>query len=373
MKIVFIARSLHFGGAERQLVELATGLRAAGHDVVVLTFYPSGAYGSVLEAKGVRECSLDKQGRWDVLRFGVRLATILRRHAPDVIHSYLGVPNLLTVLLKPFLGEAKIIWGVRASDMDWSHYDLLTRWLHRIEPGLSRYSDLVIVNSHAGYVHAMAQGFATDKLVVIPNGIDVRAFVPDRAAGERVRRQWRIGREQWLIGLVGRVDPIKDHPTFLHAAARSVKSRSDVHFVCVGDGEEIYRNEMVSLGENLGLEKRLRWEESRADVKDVYNALDVLCCASISEGFPNVVAEAMACGVPCVVTDAGDSARIVGDTGIVVPRGDAAALADACERMILRLRREGSSLREAARTRISEQFAVERLVERSIQAIQAIL
>lgn len=372
MRIIFVARSLGVGGAERQLTELAKGLRAAGQDVLILTFYPSGAFETVLAAAGVRACSLDKRGRWDILRFLFRLLTFLRRHEPDVIHSYLGIPNLLIALLKPLLGKARIIWGVRASDMDWSRYDWLSRWLHRAEPSLSRFADLVIVNSDAGRAHAAARGFASEKLVVIPNGIDVRAFVPDRAAGERVRQEWGIGREHWLIGLVGRVDPMKDHRTFLLAAARCAQRRPDVRFVCVGSGEEKYRNAMISFGRELGLAERVRWEVSRTDVKDIYSALDVLCCASISEGFPNVVAEAMACGVPCVVTDAGDSARIVGDTGIVVARRDVGALADAWERMILRLQREGSSPGEAARARISEHFAVERLIGRTAQVMQAI-
>jgi glycosyltransferase involved in cell wall biosynthesis len=372
VKIVFLVRSLDYGGAERQVVALTKGLRLAGHQVVVLSFYPGGAFAKELVAAGAEVQSLEKRGRWDILRFGLRLISRLRRLAPDVLHSYLGVPNMLAVLTRPFLLKQKIVWGLRSSDVDWTRYDWLTRSLHRIEPWLSAFADLVIINSKAGYEHAAGIGYAKHKLVVIPNGIDVQSFRPDRSAGQHVRREWGVSHGQCVIGLVGRIDPMKDHCTFLEAAARLSGSRTDVRFVCVGSGAGAYNDEVQAKARELGLEDRLLWQANRPDMKNVYNALDILCSASISEGLPNVVVEAMACGVPCVVTDVGDSRFIVGDTGSVVTPKNPEGLADALERMIVRIRRDGGSLQEAVRMRVVENFAVERLVERTETALQGL-
>jgi glycosyltransferase involved in cell wall biosynthesis len=144
-----------------------------------------------------------------------------------------------------------------------------------------------------------------------------------------LRSDWAVTPEKKLIGLVGRLDPIKGHPVFLEAARILVAERADLVFVCVGDGPEPYRGQLHSLGAELGLGERLIWAGSRAygDMPSVYSALDLLCLPSRSEGLPNVIAEAMACGVPCVATRVGGVPEIMGDLGIIVPPGDPAALA----------------------------------------------
>jgi glycosyltransferase involved in cell wall biosynthesis len=372
VKIVFLVRSLDYGGAERQVVALAQGLLRAGHQTIVVSFYRDGAFAKDLIAAGVDVQSLEKRGRWDVFGFGLRLIRRLRELAPDVLHSYLGVPNILIVLTRPLLGKPKIVWGLRSSDVDWTRYDWLTRGLHRVEPWLSALADLVIINSEAGYKHAVSVGYRTQKLLVIPNGIDVQTFRPDRPAGQKVRREWGLASGHTVIGLIGRVDPMKDHRTFLEAAAQLSSSWQDVRFVCVGGGAGAYSDDVRAQAQALGLEERLSWHPNRPDMRKVYNALDILCLASVSEGFPNVVAEAMACGVPCVVTDVGDARRIVGDTGVVVAPRDPKALAEGLERLITRLHKN-PSLRELARVRVMENFAVAQLVERTTNALQGLL
>jgi glycosyltransferase involved in cell wall biosynthesis len=372
VKIVFLVRSLDYGGAERQVVALAQGLLRAGHQTIVVSFYPGGAFTKNLIAAGVEVQSLEKRGRWDVFGFGLRLIRRLRVLTPEVLHSYLGVPNILTVLIQPLLGKQKIVWGLRSSDVDWTYYDWLTRGLHRVEPWLSGFADLVIINSEAGYRHAVTVGYARQKLRVIPNGIDVQIFHPDGPAGQEVRREWGLASSHTIIGLIGRVDPMKDHRTFLEAAAQLSSRRQDVRFVCVGGGAGAYSDDIRAQARALGLEERLLWHPNRSDMNKVYNALDILCLASVSEGFPNVVAEAMACGVPCVVTDVGDARHIVGDTGIVVAPRDPKALAEGLERLVTRLHKN-PSLRESARVRVVESFAVAQLVERTANALQGLL
>lgn len=362
-KILFLTRSLNYGGAERQLVALAKGLHKGGYAVSVAVFYPNGALEKDLYEVQSPVICLNKSGRWDVFPFLLRLIRVVRREKPDILHGYLPVPNLLTVLLKPLLPNILMVWGVRASNVDSSQYDYFTRLVFMAERFFSRFADLIIVNSHAGKTYHIEHGFPESKMVVIPNGIDTERFCPNPDTRLKVRSEWGINNNEKLIGLVGRIDPMKDHATFLRAAAMLLKERGDVRFVCIGDGPEPYKSRMKQLSIELGLKDKLVWAGARSDMSDVYNALDIASSSSsYGEGFPNVVGEAMACGVPCVVTDVGDSAWIVGDTGVVVPPHNPQALAAGLESS---LQRGNKLMAVRTRKRIEEKFSFEQLIEKT--------
>lgn len=367
--ILFLARSLDRGGAERQLVVLAKGLACRGYAVAVAVFFGGGAYEAELSKAGVRIILLEKKGRWDILPFLIRLVRVLRKERPVVLHSYLGVPNILAVVLKPFLPGTRIVWGVRASNVDLSRYDWLSRLAYVLERRLARFADRIIANSHAGRRHAVANDFPEEKIVVIPNGIDTDYFQPDPDGRRRVRAEWGLGEHEMLVGLVGRLDPMKDHPVFLEAARLLADVRQDIRFVCVGDGPADYASALREQAATLGLTSRLIWAGARDDMPAVYSALDISSSSSsYGEGFSNTVAEAMACERPCVVTNVGDSARIVGAVGEVVPPRDPDALAGAMARMLDRIE-ENVDIGRQARARIADEFSVERLVSRTEQVI----
>jgi glycosyltransferase involved in cell wall biosynthesis len=373
VKILFLVRALTIGGAERQLTLLADRLSAAGRDVAVAAFYPGGGLESALEASGVLLHFFQKKGRWDVVAFAMSLYRFVRAQGPAIVHGYLPVPNVLAALLKIFIPGLKVVFGVRASNLDPSRYDRLSRLAFRLESFLSRYADLIIVNSRAGRDYHVRLGFPAAKLAVIPNGIDTARFRPDPAARQATRAAWNIGGNEILIGLIGRLDPMKDHPTFLEAATRLAEAHPEARFVCVGGGDPAYRDELRRLARERCLDGKLIWAESRSDMPAVYPALDVLASSSAyGEGFSNVIGEAMACGVPCVVTDVGDSAWIVGDTGPVVPPGDPAALADAWADLLRRLPEERAELAARTRARIEEHFGVEALVRNTLAALESL-
>ncbi|MDQ2799318.1 MAG: glycosyltransferase, partial [Armatimonadota bacterium] len=194
-------------------------------------------------------------------------------------------------------------------------------------------------------------------------------FSPDLAARRRLRAAWGIQEEEILIGHVGRLDPMKDHPTFLRAAAALARERERLRFVCIGDGSAPYREELHALGRQLGLEHCLIWAGPRSDMPAVQNALDIAVSSSIGEGFPNVIGEAMACGVPCVVTDVGDSAWIVGETGIVVPSSNPDALANGLRKL---LDADRSTHAQQVRGRIVENFGIRRLSQSTEQLLDAL-
>lgn len=365
MKILFLTRSLNYGGAERQLVALAKGLKQRGHAVVVAVFYPGGPLAGDLRAAGVAMRSLGKNGRWHVFGFLFRLIKLVKQERPDLLHAYLCVPNILATLISPLFPKMRIAWGVRNSNVDLSRYDWTRKAFYSAERWLSRFADLIISNSHSGMRHALANGFPEAKMTVIPNGIDTNRFRVDQSLRRKVRAEFGVAPDQKLIGLIGRLDPMKGHPTFLKAAAMLAEQRKDLLFICVGDGPEGYRNEVVSLGEELGLADRLIWSKARPDMPAIYNAMDMIVSASsYGEGFANVIGEAMACGVACVVTNTGDSAWVVGDIGEVVVPNDASELRRGIERALERIRADAHD-GQRSQQRVVSQFSVAELVLRS--------
>ena len=329
-----------------------------------MTFYRGGVYENEFNNTNVRLLCLEKKGRWDLLPFLIRLVRVLRLESPKVIYSFLGVSNILAVVMRPAFKSGRIIWSIRASNMDLKQYDRLSRWSYWLECRLARFSDLIIANSHAGMKFAVENGFPKEKITIIPNGIDTKHFDIDEATDNALREKWGIAGDERIIGVVGRIDPMKGIPTFLKAATLIRKYNLPVRFVWVGTGETTYEKSMHQLASQLGLDDLLVWAGPHTDMVAVYNAFDIASStSSYGEGFPNVLGEAMACGIPCVVTDVGDSAVVVGDTGMVVAPQDSKALADAWGNM---LSLDNAQLGEKgidARNRVVKEFSVNVLIK----------
>ncbi len=370
MRIVLLTHSLFFGGAERQMVLLAKGLHQRGHTVVVVPFYSGGPLEQELVDEGIPIRSLNKKGRWDLGAIVRRLPQVIQQELPHVVHSYHGTPNLMSLVLKLFRLPPKVVWGIRCSNMDWRRYDWVVAPLARMTAWLSRFADAHIANSRSGFSYHVAMGYPVEKMVCIPNGVDTDRFRPDQASRDRVRGEWGIGAGERLIGLVARLDPMKGHGVFLEAAARLADSNPHVAFVCVGDGPVSYRSELHRHAKRLGLGHRLRWVGARGDMPAVQNALDLAVSSSLyGEGVSNALSEAMACGVPCVASDVGDSAWVIGPAGTIVPPNDSEALANALSRMVTVPTSDPISIRR----RIVEQLSLDALVTATERTLQAVL
>lgn len=363
--LFFLIRNLDVGGAERQLTELVRGLARKRFTITVVTLYDAGELASEVQGlDGVTIVSLHKKSRWDLVPILWRLWRLLRKAKPQVIHSYMGGANEIALLLGKMAG-VKVVWGIRCANVDYSRYGWLSGWSFRMSAVLSAFVDLIIVNSQAGVKHHTTHGYCSKRMVVINNGIDTERFSPDLDSGLRMRAEWGVKKGDKLIGLVGRLDPMKGHPVFLRAAALLSSLHPAVRFVVVGDGDPGYRGSLEQLADELALKDCLVWGGAQGDMRAVYNALDIATSSSLSEGFSNVVAEAMACGVPCVVTDVGDSAMVVGHADQVIPVDDPKALADAWLRVLNLPDDERALLGVRASRRIAEEFSVRRLVEKT--------
>ncbi len=379
MRIMIFIWNLGTGGAQGQTSLLADRLAESGHDIFVVTMYPGGQYWDWLQARGrVRLQSLLRSRPtgaarvWAGLSLGWRVLQLRRLMPKDqgiVVKSTLDINNLIAWLATRKLPNARLAWWMQMSDTIENWEGTLA---YRLCKWVSRSVPLLIVNSNAGLAYYDAEGFCCQRHVVIPNGADTEVFRPDPEGRERVRVQWGVSRSDKLIGLVGRIHPVKGHTTFLRAASALCKQRNDLRFVVVGDGPEPYKGELRRLGTELALDKKVIWAGARSDMPAVYAALDITASASYSEGLSNVIVESMACGVPCVVTDVGDSSWVVGDAGVVVPPDSVEELARGV-RVLLELDdAERRRLSTNGRQRIERHFSVRRLCEQTEEVLQSL-
>jgi glycosyltransferase involved in cell wall biosynthesis len=370
MRVVFLIHSLSIGGAERQLTVLSKGLRDRGHEVVVIVFYSGGPLEQDLRSAGVRIRSLNKRSRWDIRALLGRLPHIIREERPDVLYAFDGTPNLASLIPKTMFPELKVVWGIRCSGMELDRYEWIVKPLSALTRWSANMADVLVANSNAGLTYYAANGYPRQKMVMIPNGVDVERFRSDRRLGLSVRGEWGVNDREVLIGIVARLDPMKDHVTFLRAAARLAAQREHVRFVCVGEGPRGIRESLERLVETLGIAPRIIWAGARKDMPAVYNALDICVSSSAyGEGVSNAISEAMACGVPCVVTDVGDSPWIVGPLGPIVPPRSPELLADSIAQVCDHL----NVSTDAIRRQICEQLSIENLVARTEHVLTALL
>jgi glycosyltransferase involved in cell wall biosynthesis len=315
--------------------------------------------GIPVEALGMRP-GVPSPGRF------FRLAARLRRLRPDLVHTWMYHADLLGGLAARCAGVRSIVWGIRNSTLDPVSTKWSTRAVVRLCGWLSPWLPTRILSCSevAVGVHARL-GYHSRKMSVIPNGFDLARFRPDFAARASVRADLGVGTDDPLIGVMGRFDPQKNHLGFVKAAALLRKSVPRVQFVLAGARVDPQNTALMDAVAAEGLGDVMHLLGLRQDMARLMAALDVLVLPSVyGEAFPNVVGEAMACGVPCVVTDVGDAGYIVGDTGAVVAPGDVQALVENIAALLSKDRRAYEQLSLAARNRVLTHFEIGRVVGR---------
>jgi glycosyltransferase involved in cell wall biosynthesis len=289
----------------------------------------------------------------------VRLARLISRWRPALVHGWMYHGNLAALLATRCLGRRiPLVWNIRHSLHDPANEKRMTRAVIRASAPLSRFADAVVYNSGAGARQHEAFGYSSARTEVIPNGFDPGRFRPDPAARARLRGTLGLDETTGVIGLVARYHPTKDHGTLILAAAALAAAGLDLFLVMLGENVTPHNGELAGAIAAAGLTRRVALLGERTDVAQVVPAFDVAVLSSRGEGFPNVLGEAMACGVPCVATDVGDCRFLLADCGEVVPPGDPPALAAAL-RAMLQLPLEQRVARGAAgRARIEQHFTM---------------
>jgi glycosyltransferase involved in cell wall biosynthesis len=350
--VLHVITTLQTGGAESMLAALVLAKRPSSPVARVVSLLPGGAASERLRAAGVAVTDLGMTRGRPSIGALIRLTQVIRTERPDVVQGWMYHANLMATLALALSGRrrrTRLYWGIRCSDMDPARYGWSFRVTVRVGARLSSVPDAIIANSERGRDYHRQLGYRPRRFDVIDNGIDTARFCQDEASRARVRAELGVPGTRPLLAMVARVDPMKDHDCFLRALARL----SDVDALAVGEGTE-------QLPASPGLHRL----GNRSDVPSLLAACDLVVSSSaFGEGFSNAIAEGMTCGLPAVATDVGDAARIIGDTGLVVPPRDPAALAAAISTLLNEPSAQRADRSRRARRRIEERFSLSRAVE----------
>lgn len=374
LKVVHVITALATGGAEKMLLKLISGMDRDAFDSEVIALAEKEPVGLEIEALGVKVTALGMSRRVPGPSGVLRLGGALRSARPDLVQTWMYHADLIGGLVAATVLDRPILWNVRASRLDRDSFKRSTVLTARACARLSRrIPDRILCCSHAAVDEHVAFGYAREKMTVIPNGFDLDTFRPDPAARRSVREELQLPSDVPVVGVIAAFREMKDHRGFIEAARRIRLRQPNTHFVLAGRDIVWENDRLAGWIRGAGLSDAVRLLGDRHDIPHITASFDIACSgSSCGEGFPNVVGEAMACGVPCVVTDSGDSAYIVGDTGAVVPPRDPDALAEGCLAMIGMDAEARADLGRRARARVAERFSISAVVARYQETYAAI-
>jgi len=359
--------SLAIGGAERQVVTGAQQLSRRGHFVHVAAISSLGPLADELRASGIEVQLLARRQRFDAFGLLISLISTIRELRIDVIYSLLPGDSTIAAVARLFCHNVRLVFSVQAMRKHAADLNAYDHVVYRIEPLAARLlADRIVAASSAAAADAVRRGMPAHKFVIVPNGVDIDRFRPDADARRDVLRALAVRDDRKVIGIVARFAAVKNHTLFVEAAVRLRRMRDDVIFLVVGGGTQPPPS-LLRVVSDAGFDSSFRWLASHPQIEKVYNAFDVFTLCSRSEGFGNVLGEAMACGVPCVSTDVGAARELIGETGIVIADHDPETLAAAWAQL---LASDLDRLGELARSRIANMFAapeVAALLERALE------
>ena len=364
MKVLHIITGLATGGAERALYNLLQGGLSTKFDSHVISMTDAGTIGPQIKALGVPVTTLDMPAGRPTLAGLLKLRSVVKTLEPDVIQGWMYHGNLAASLARSMLSErVALAWNIRQTLYQIGNEKFLTQHVIRANRFFSKAPDALLYNSQLSRQQHEAFGFASNNGQIIANGIDLQRFSFSQDARQSIRSELAIPAGALLVGHAARLHPMKDHANFLQAAGIIALQQANVHFVLSGRDVSMENSSLRKLIPD-SLQDRFHLLGERSDMVDLMSAMDLFClCSAWGEGFPNVLGEAMAVAVPCVATDIGDSALIVGDCGVIVSPRDKAALASGIESLLSLPSTERRLLGEQARRRIEDKFTLGAIVE----------
>ncbi|MGH6944111.1 MAG: glycosyltransferase [Geminicoccaceae bacterium] len=365
MRIIHTITDLDVGGAEMMLYRLlAVGDRSRWQPAVI-SLMKAGLIAERVAAFDVATVSLNMARCMPSPTMLFRLRRAARTLRGDLLQGWMYHGNIASTFANSVTRPRPVVWNVRHSLHDLAKEKPLSRALIRLGALLSRSPRAIIYNSRVSARQHEALGYAAHKTVVIPNGFDCQRFKPRPEIKAGLRQTLGIEPGTILIGMVARSHPMKDPLNLVRAAALLLADKHPIHLVIVGESLDASHEPINSALGELGIAGRVTLLGERHDIPKLVPGFDIAVLPSAwGEGFPNVLGEAMACGVPCVATDVGDCAWVVGDYGLIVPPRDSAALAGALGRMV-EIGPEGRArLGAGARARVVEHFSIDEITHR---------
>lgn len=364
MKIILhIITSLDVGGAEVMLHKVVTGMDPARFKPVVVSLKDIGIIGERIKKCDIPVFSLGiSKGGVPGLSALIQLFKIVRKIKPDIVQGWMYHGNLAAWIAGLFYKGARVFWNIRQSLDDFAREKKVTQLIIMLGGWLSFGADTIVYNSTLGLEQHSQFGYDSNKSVFIPNGFDVSIFKPLDTSNQKIRKEFGLQGGETVIGLIARYHPVKDHKTFLEAASLMAAKIKNVRFLMSGTEVDWNNKVLKDLIQFYGLERMVFLLGEQTDIQKIMCCLDILVSSSYAEAFSNVIGEAMACCLPCVVTDVGDSALIVKNTGMVVPRSNARALASAVVKFTGFSKADQSKMGILARQRIIDCFSMDKII-----------
>ena len=366
MKILHLITDLDIGGAEMMLFNLLKVPPIAGTKIRVVSLINIGMLGSRIkqvdipvQSLGMRPGHPDLRALWQLVRW-------LRRDPPDLIQTWMYHADLLGGLAARLAGNMPVVWGIHHTLGGEQPVRPRTMAVLRLNAMLSNWMPrrVVCCAESARQAHVRV-GYSARRMVVIPNGIDLESFHPDPQARLSLRRELGLDPETPLIGMFARYHPQKDHPTFIEAARLLHAHLPQVHFVLAGEAITPANAPLQRSFQAVGLSAHVHLLGLRQDMPRLMAGVDIASLSSsYGEALPLAIVEAMACNVPCVVTDVGDAGRLVAETGRIVPPRNPVALAGAWNEIFGLSALEYSLLGQKARFKVREEYNITSCAER---------
>jgi glycosyltransferase involved in cell wall biosynthesis len=362
--ILYIITDLSIGGAEKMLYSLLSKINKERFKPVIISLMSDGKLDNSLKSLDIDVYTLDMKRGIPSLSVAWRLIRLVRILKPDLIQGWMYHGNIAAQFVKLFaVYKTPVLWSIHHSINSLTSEKKMTQYIIKFGVFLSKFTDKIIFVSNKSKLQHDALGYSSKESSVIPNGFDTLLFKPSLEARSVLRREMSVPEDTFLIGSFGRDHPMKDRKNFLHAASQLLKEFPDVHFVLAGTDVNNKNQNIYRLVADLKIGHRVHLLGERSDMPKVTPALDIFTSSSAyGEAFPLVIGEAMSCGVPCVVTDVGDSAWIVADTGAVVSPKDSKALANAWKELVILKIEDRQALGKAARYRVVNYFSLESIV-----------
>ena len=361
IRLVHVINNLQTGGAETTLLRLMERVDRDRFQPAVIAMIGEGTIGPMLRDLDIPVVALGAARRRPSLRTFLGVRRHLKALRPDVIQAWMYHSNLAAFLARRGLpGQPGLAWNIRHSLNDWENEPWLTRKVIQAGAKRSPRVQAVIANSHLSMGQHESIGYRSPRNEVIPNGFDLDQIKPVSEARADLLQELGLGEDSMLIGCAGRFHQVKDQRMLASAVRKILETGVDVHLVLAGRGCEP-GGDAEELRDVLG--PRLHLMGERRPLSPVLSGLDCLAISSRGEGFPNVLAEAMACETPCVTTDVGDAADILGDPDRVVPVGDVQAMADAIKSVLDQSPSSREAMAMEGRQRIASRYGIDQVIK----------
>lgn len=362
--VMHVITGLYTGGAETMLFKLLSGANKDRYQNIVVALRSGGPMQEKFESLGIEVFNLQMSGYLQTLSGLLKLRLYIRRYKPHVIQGWMYHGNIVATLAKVLsFRNTPVAWNIRHALHDFHRKKFMTAVIIRAGVWLSFIPARIVYNSITSAKQHQKLGYSQSRTQLLPNGFNCEQFRPSSAAREKLRSKLNLAENTRIIGLVARYHPIKDFNNFIEAAAKLSTKYNNIHFVLVGTNVNYENIELMNLINKYELRNRLHLLGEQTDIAEITAGFDVATSSSWSEAFPNTIGEAMSCGVPCVVTNVGDSAVIVADTGKVVSPKDPDELAAGWEEILELNQEERLKLGMAARKRVVDKYSLAAIVE----------